>query len=119
MTQEEKRIKLSDVGGLIDPQRILYYQAPQGGGLEDVCSKVPHAYRSRPAFDWKPVPNYFGDLNAVRGLEENLTDDQWTDYINNLYFITFKPAAKDRDRQAINASAEQKCEALGKTLGLW
>lgn len=102
MTQQQKRIKLAEFEGW-----SRYSALSTHGWIE-----------GKPETDGE-ILKYFEDLNAVRNLEEKLTDDQWTDYLNNLYYITFKPAAKDRDKQAVHASAEDKCEALGQTLKLW
>lgn len=109
MTQQQKIIKLAEFEGW----RKEYIH---GNGVDTDVWIHPNGKDCREE-EW--FPNYFQDLNAVRKLEEKLTDEQWTDYLNNLYYITFKPAAKDRDKQAVHASAEDKCEALGKTLKLW
>jgi hypothetical protein len=118
MTQQQKTIKLAEFEGwkFLKEDGFFWLERPDG--------KKCHGSSQRPTLKtWQDnlffLPKYFEDLNAVRKLEEKLTDDQWTDYLNNLYYITFKPAAKDRDKQAIHASAEDKCEALGKILNLW
>ena len=113
-----------------------YYYRPNACGYTDRLSeawKVPletakkyemYADNPKVAFYDKvliekaPTPDFGGDLNEMRRAENYLSDEQWTDYINMLYFITFKPAAKDRDRQAINSSAAEKREAFLKALKL-
>ncbi len=113
-----------------------YYYRPNAWGYTDRLSeawKVPletakkyemYADNPKVAFCEKvliqkaPTPDFGGDLNEMRRVENCLSDEQWTDYINMLYFITFKPAAKDRDRQAINSSAAEKREAFLKALKL-
>jgi len=76
------------------------------------------AFYDKVLIEKAPTPDFGGDLNEMRRAENCLSDEQWTDYINMLYFITFKPAAKDRDRQAINSSAAEKREAFLKALKL-
>lgn len=113
-----------------------YYYRPNACGYTDRLSeawKVPlemakkyemYADNPKVAFYDKvliekaPTPDFGADLNEMRRAENYLSDEQWTDYINMLYFITFKPAAKDRDRQAINSSAAEKREAFLKALKL-
>jgi hypothetical protein len=113
-----------------------YYYRPNACGYTDRLSeawKVPletakkyemYADNPKVAFYDKvlikkaPMPDFGGDLNEMRRAENCLSDEQWTDYINMLYFVTFKPAAKDRDRQAINSSAAEKREAFLKALKL-
>lgn len=113
-----------------------YYYRPNACGYTDRLSeawKVPletakkyemYADNPKVAFYDKvliekaPTPDFGGDLNEMRRAENCLSDEQWTDYINMLYFVTFKPAAKDRDRQAINSSAAEKREAFLKALKL-
>lgn len=112
MTQQQKTIKLAEFEGWKLRKATFWERVFSLGSLRRITT-TPSGQEFCGYF-----PKYFQDLNAVRKLEEKLTD-QWTDYLNNLYYITFKPAAKDRDKQAIHASAEDKCEALGKTLKLW
>lgn len=113
-----------------------YYYRPNACGYTDRLSeawKVPletakkyemYADNPKVAFYDKvliekaPTPDFGGDLNEMRRAENYLSDEQWTDYINMLYFVTFKPAAKDRDKQAINSSAAEKREAFLKALKL-
>ena len=59
------------------------------------------------------------DLNAMHEAEKVLTPEQQTDYCSQLYFVTFKPGAKDRDWQAVSATAAQRAEAFLRTLNLW
>lgn len=64
------------------------------------------------------TPSYFTDLNAVHELEmrlgnsEHPTQTLWFQYINWLIKIC-------GDVPAIFATAAQRAEALGITLGLW
>lgn len=62
------------------------------------------------------IPRYCQSLDECARVEAGLTDEQWTEYLDHLYFNTFKPGAKDRDRQAVGASARQRTIALISTL---
>lgn len=68
---------------------------------------------------YQMLPDYVTDLRDMNEAENILTDEQWTDYLNQLYHITFKPGAKDRDKEVVHASAAKKAEAFLKALKLW
>lgn len=98
MTNDEIRIKVAEAMGFTNTSFVCWR-----GHLD--------GYERR-------IPNYPEDLNACAEFEATLTDDEWTDYLNQLYFITFKVGAKDRDRQAVSATARQRCLAYLKTKGI-
>lgn len=60
------------------------------------------------------VPNYLGDLNAVHEVEMSLDDIQIDMYKNYLCVIYTSPA-----RIPHSATAEQRVEAILKTIGKW
>lgn len=62
------------------------------------------------------LPDYLNDLNAMHGAEKVLTEEQWTDYYDNLLDTT-KPSFVLRD--ITHATAAQRAEAFLRTLGKW
>ena len=62
------------------------------------------------------LPDYLNDLNAMHEAEKMLTDEQWTDYYDNLLDTT-KPSFVLRD--ITHATAAQRAEAFLRTLGKW
>ena len=69
------------------------------------------------------LPNYLNDLNAMHDAEKGLTDAQWREYTNNLLNLTAmyidQEGAPMRLVSSIHATAEQRAEALLKTIGRW
>jgi hypothetical protein len=64
------------------------------------------------------VPNYFSDLNAMHEVEKVLSDEQWEfyqHYLGRVAFVSGVPLW----RTALSATAAQRAEAFGLTLGLW
>jgi len=64
---------------------------------------------------WR-VPNYLNDLNAMHEAEEVLggpSDYKWAGYCNFLSDVCGEMGSR------IHASAEQRAEALLKTIGKW
>ncbi len=129
MTQEEKNIKLAEV-----EDWRLRWQHTGGGELFDVkpkrrCWSVwtpPQKWWSTEAgkaaaraFDCDPYPpDYFRNLNAVHELEEKLDDSQKMLYVAKLSQI-LSPSKFPQSFRILHATAEQRCEAIGKTLNLW
>lgn len=122
MTQQEKRIKLAEFDGwkpdlkMIDGS-IIWDIFPDGRifGLKSFCS----GYQVD-----KLVPDYFNDLNSVRELEQKLYKkglDISDLYLVNLYEISQDPHICNLSHTItyVSATAEQRCEALAKTLNLW
>jgi hypothetical protein len=96
MTQEQKRIKLAEAQGLT-------------GWEEARC-----------------LPDYFNDLNAVRELQAKLTNDQQFEFVYHLNdALGLVPLSSPASYKEVvlfdfaNATAAQRCEALGLTLQLW
>lgn len=59
------------------------------------------------------IPNWAGDLNAMKVLEDSLNEDQYEKYVDNLWeVIKVDPFFKERTlRQTISATARQRAEA--------
>jgi hypothetical protein len=115
MTQEEKRIKLAEAGGLqvIDVPFIPSQTKAAGCVFTDAART-----------EWRKcypnscgvygVPDYFNDLNAVHELENVLSPLQEVTYWENLL-----QAHEYMDSWAGCATAAQRAEAIGLTLNLW
>ena len=104
MTQKEKRVKLAEAYGLqnIDPEDWWGWDF---NGIE-MPGDMPSMVK---------VPDYFHCLNACHELEKILTFHQETEYIANLMRVH-----KDYPMtKGFMASAQERAEAIGLTLGLW
>lgn len=77
-------------------------------GIEDIFKHPNHVFG--------PVPDYINDLNAMHEAEKVLTEEQWTDYYDNLLDTT-KPSFVLRD--ITHATASQRAEAFLRTIGKW
>ena len=105
MTLNNQRIAIAKICGwskfdYLDwyQERILQGRDPQGYSSQD-------------------VPDYLGDLNAMREAELCLTEPQRTTYIQKLIMI----AQRDKPPffHAVIASATQRAEAFLKTFDKW
>ena len=105
LTEEQKRIKLAEFEGFKIPK--IY--------KDGTCHSDYWEWKD---FESKTIPDYFHDLNAVSKLEERLTNEQKDDYVEKL-----SPTGKSRCPWStftiLHASATQRSEAIGITLGLW
>jgi hypothetical protein len=99
LTQEEKIIKLAEAGGwgLFSEFKNLW--APPKHVVEYDC-------------DAYPLPDYFHDLNAVHEFIMAQSCEFLIRYRNTL-------ADFCGSQHYHNATAAQRCEAIGKTLNLW
>jgi hypothetical protein len=115
MTQEEKRIKLAEVGG--------WRKSPVTKKWIHKSAETDRYFNAA----WRSesdLPDYFNDLNAVHKLEQqtwskelNLRDD----FCDHLALI-IDPVHGYRGLKAtdaLQANAAQRAEALGLTLKLW
>ena len=109
MTQEQKRIKLAEYSGWTGIRGVT--------GYPSVAAELVGNYRI--------IPDYFNDLNAIHELEKLIAYHQSHSYMQNLH-ETMSPGTKIGDTQLtcdmfpfVSASAARKAEAIGKTLNLW
>jgi hypothetical protein len=116
LTEEQKRIKLAEFEGWKAPLK-------DEDGIEDLVGYSGPIKMSRWGIAAVP-PDYFHCLNAVAKLEEKLQDKckYWPDYIDELSKM-FRVGFPNKDAtnwsQMCHASATQRSEAIGITLGLW
>ena len=94
LTEQEKRIKLAEAQGLT-------------GWEEARC-----------------LPDYFNNLNAVHELEQQTWSKQWNlrdDFCDHLALIIDPVHGYTglKATDALQATADQRSEALGLTLNLW
>ncbi len=107
LTQEEKRVKIAQaLGWSAMKDTTGFWRAVQN-------DKWHHKLWVSEENIWSAgIPDYFGDLNAMREAEKAIWAKE-KEYIRNLLDMTQTP------EDAIFATAEQRAEALGITLGLW
>lgn len=116
LTQEEKRIKIAEacskepvcvcpihgsISGRATPEKMLVTNCPW-------CGNDLH---------WEDFPDYFGDLNAIHEAENVLNEDQWDVYADHLDDMTMY--SHGHASRMAHATAKQRAEAFGLTLGLW
>lgn len=113
LTQEEKRIKLAEAEGWEVIEFTICRVRPDKNGDPELAPIAP-------------LPDYFNDLNAVRELQTNLTNDQRFEFVYNLNEVLgLVPLNSPASYKEVvlfafaDASAAQRAEALGKTLNLW
>lgn len=130
LTQKEKQVKIAELQGW-----KLRWQNKGGGSLLDYNPKgnywevwipPPYYYKANKLSladpDFNPVPHdYFNDLNAMHEAEKIITDNQWPEYRDCLRTISLGPVRMVSEwcKADIHATAAQRAEALGQTLGLW
>jgi hypothetical protein len=113
MTQEQKRIKLAEAAGwkripaeTVGAAAKLFYGDIWWRDAENntiACADQ--------------LPDYFNDLNAVQELVMTLSDEDKCRFSGRLMDLT-----GDRKFElflTINATAAQRCEAIGLILNLW
>jgi hypothetical protein len=125
MTQEEKRIKLAEAGGLqvIDVPFIPSQTKAAGCVFTDAART-----------EWRKcypnscgvygIPDYFNDLNAVHELVNILSYEQaelFEDELCDLVMRSIKTIENPPPFKfaVANATADQRAEAIGLTLNLW
>jgi hypothetical protein len=126
MTQEQKRIKLAEAGGLkvIDVPFIPNQTKANGCVFTDAArTQWRECYPN--SCGVYTVPDYFTDLNAVHELELKVFQDSsiQLDYSRSLIRLikNSSPLSKQffSDFDLVTATAAQRCEAIGTTLRLW
>jgi len=119
MNQEQKRIKLAEAGGWLRMGADLEYAITRPEGRWEKGELT--------VFHFGQLPDYFNDLNAMHELEKVLTEEQREQYaIILIHRISGGGLATvdgytnyDDSCDVITASAAQRAEAIGLTLGLW
>jgi len=117
MTIQEKTIKLAEVAGFTDIMLPMGFHQQMSDEKSKECG-------GRWRFE---IPKYFEDLNAAHELEKIveliLDSEAWKldHWINE---VVCGDAGIDVDPNLAvslirKATAEQRCEAIGKTLNLW
>ena len=106
MTQEQKRIKIAEV---CNPWNSTNREGSKYTSWADYVNRVCGAIDE--------LPDYFNDLNAMHEAEKVLTNGQMGAYAYVLLETTDfrkKPCV-----WTFHATAAQRAEAFGRTLGLW
>jgi hypothetical protein len=101
MTQEQKQIKIAEACGWTEIEPCTCHNG-QARGFQPV--KGAHK---------KHTPDYFSDLNAMHEAEKLLAGEQWVKYVR------FLGEATQEQKGRCHATAAQRAEAFGLTLGLW
>jgi len=107
MTQDEKQIKLAEAGGWKRKSVDLEYPLTRPEGRWEKGELT--------VFHFGQLPDYFTDLNAVHELEKRMPSKHWTRYCQ--YLADFGRGSVRF--VSVHATAAQRCEAIGLTLGLW
>lgn len=139
MTQEQKRIKLAEAAGI--QVKKFRYQIPYHGNTsiwrkgflseqDAIISREQDKpwveSEVEPYNDLFACPDYFKDLNAVHELENIIKDrPKWIKMLAKV--IAGVPDATRAGGTKVfvdnsilaRATAAERCEAIGKTLGLW
>lgn len=115
LTQEQKRIKIAEACGW--KHGTYRSDCYKGDGWLLPGENAQSALQKGNAVAWsaRELPDYFNDLNAMHGAEEHLGG------VLGRYFDTVSNIVEDDTRMgwALTATAEQRAEAFGQTLGIW
>jgi len=106
MTIQEKTIKLAEAAGWRLFSSFDNLWAPPKHIVEYNC-------------DAYPLPDYFHDLNAVHELFKCIPQNLKPKYFTILCSQVSSLITLNGYYEATEATAEQRCEAIGKTLDLW
>lgn len=104
MTAEQQRIAIAGLMGIPELNECPCCHLYRGQGHDSFCTYIP---------------NYPASLDACAEFEKTLSGDEITDYINQIYRVTFKACRADRDEGVVFATAPQRCEAFLRTKNLW
>jgi len=67
----------------------------------------------------KFLPNFFRSLDLCEEMRQHLPEHAVETYINYLYYLSFDPSNKDKDKAAVFAKAPAHAEAFGVAMKLW
>lgn len=121
LTEQEKRIKIAESCGW----------EWKDAGTGPCWHRPTGEYRGRPLFSQLHtkeeeaifyLPDYFNDLNACHEMEKFLVD--WVAYrilLSQIVGIGYAPDLEicDDIKSFLSATASQRAEAFGLTMGLW
>lgn len=108
MTQEQKRIAIAEA---CDPWTTSNHEGSKYRSWTDYVERVYGAIHE--------VPDYFNDLNAMHEAEKMLTDAQYKEYCALLDEAGYDDRGIGYPNWSRSATAAQRAEAFGRTLGLW
>ena len=104
MTPEAQRIAIAEACGWLSVDYSPSWKCWIGVTDEDdTC------------FDYKPIPDYLNDLNAMHEAEKVLVEEQWGVYTS----LLIRENRVGLARTLIHATAAQRAEAFLRTLNLW
>lgn len=118
MTQDEKRIKIARACGwtcTLDDNQFWRATRPDGSFTYELWCSQDNVWSAG-------IPDYFHDLNACAEMEKVLTANQANLYRKMLDGITGQAYVGSRHPHLCyghHATATQRAEAFGLTLGLW
>lgn len=143
LTREEKRVKIAEALGIPWIDYVYHRDADHaasrrkthhlGGSLaghsvtHEYCEcgawrdvNYPQVWNAADRDSDRPNTDYFADLNAAHEMEKSLSPHaQWV-YLNHIANLV-KPGSNSEQMQLFIpfATASQRAEAFGLTLGLW
>jgi hypothetical protein len=133
MTQEEKRIAIAKVCGVHNQfvlvKRGLYYR-PEGQGYTSNINeawRLPEEQATRHEYPHDrpvtkkpaPLPDYFGDLNAMHEAEKVLDVSPESPGSIRYSYAYFVYILTPREMQPMRAPAAVRAEAFGLAMDLW
>ena len=114
LTREQKRIRIAEACGWTGPFGLF---GPSGKcaiiSLGECLHGTPPDDNGKPEDEcrYRPVPDYFGSLDAMAEAEKTLTTDQAHEY--------YRVLELELGWEYASAKANERSEAFGKTLNLW
>lgn len=100
-----------------------------------VTAEVAAKYTTGPAYENEPdkviaepapIPNYYGDMNAIHEAYMNLMEGQKYEYISHLLAVIHDVGSDYYNTiewslavDLLDSTAPQRCEALLRTIGKW
>lgn len=112
MTQEQKRIKIAEACGLGLKQE-------EGQRYKSITDMLERSYTTLEDLE---IPDYFNDLNAMHEAEKVILKNADTGYAYDCELNIEVGAFEDgvvNYMKLWHATATQRAEAFGRTLGLW